>query len=289
VTRRGRLAAFAVAALALAAPSPAAAEAVSGAELVALADQAVDDAAARERLLEVDEVDGRPVAVRLALAGARGEEIADRARLIAAQVAAAAPQGTAAEARAQAHAVLDDARYKGSGLPRPLEKPLAWLSDKLEPLIDRINNLGTDVPGGPPVVWTLLAMLVLLLAGMGTSTSIRRRAIAIERERAAAVPEADDPNALERAAGQAERDEQWERAVRLRFRAGLLRLDRRKVLVYRPSLTTGEVARTLKVPAFDEVGARFDEIAYGGRAAERDDAEASQQGWKDVLAEVGRR
>jgi hypothetical protein len=288
VIHRGRLAAFAVAALALAAPSPAAAEAVSASELVALADRAISDEAARERLLTIDEVDGRPVAVRLALAGARGKEIADRARLIVA-LAPAAAQDAPTEARAQAHAVLDDARFKGAGLPRPLEKPLAWLSDRLEPLIDRINGLGGDVPGGPPVVWTLLALLVLLLAGMGTSTSIRRRAIAIERERAAAVPEADDPHALERAAGEAERDGQWERAVRLRFRAGLLRLDRRKVLVYRPSLTTGEVARTIKVPAFDEVGSRFDEIAYGGRAAEREDAEASEQGWKDVLAEVGRR
>jgi uncharacterized protein DUF4129 len=185
--------------------------------------------------------------------------------------------------------VLDAAKYKGAGLPRPLEKPLAWLSDRLEPIIDRINDFGGGVPGGPPVVWTLLAILVLLLASMITSTSIRRRATAIERERAAAIPEADDPHALERAAGEAERAEQWERAVRLRFRAGLLRLDRRKVLVYRPSLTTGEVARTLKVPAFDEVGSRFDEIAYGGRAAEREDAEASQQGWKDVLTEVSRR
>jgi Domain of unknown function (DUF4129) len=285
---RGRLAAFAVAALALVAPSPAAAEAVSGSELVALADQAVDDEAARARLLAVDEVDGRPVAVRLALAGARGKEIADRARLIAA-LAAAAPDGAPAEARAEAHAVLDDARFEGAGLPRPLDKPLAWLSDRIEPIIDAINDAGGEVPGGPPIVWTLLAFLVLLLAGMGTSSSIRRRVVAIERERAAAVPEADDPHALERAAGEAEREGQWERAVRLRFRAGLLRLDRRKVLVYRPSLTTGEVARTLKVPAFDEVGSRFDEIAYGGREAQREDAKASEQGWKDVLTEVGRR
>jgi Domain of unknown function (DUF4129) len=288
VRRRGRLAAFAVAALALAAPSPAAAEAVSASELVALADQAARDDDARERLLGVDEVDGRPVAVRLALAGARGEEIAARARLIAA-LASAPPPESATEARAQAHEVLDQAKYEGAGLPRPLEGPLGWLSDRIEPIVDRIDGFGRDVPGGPPVVWTLLAILVLLLAGMITSTSIRRRAIAIERERAAALPEADDPHALERAAGAAEREGQWERAVRLRFRAGLLRLDRRKVLVYRPSLTTGEVARTIKVPAFDAVGARFDEIAYGGREAEREDAEASQQGWKDVLAEVGRR
>jgi hypothetical protein len=196
---------------------------------------------------------------------------------------------SASEARAQAHEILDQSRYKGAGLPRPLEKPIGWLADRLEPLIDRVNDLGGSVPGGPPVVWTLLAILVLLLASMITSTSIRRRAIAIERERAAAVPAADNPQALEHEASKAERDGQWERAVRLRFRAGLLRLDRRKVLVYRPSLTTGEVARTLKEPAFDEVGARFDEIAYGGRPAEREDAELSERGWKDVLEAVARR
>src|SRR4029079_2929605 len=103
---------------------------------------------------------------------------------------------------------------------------LGWLADRLEPLIDRINDLGGDVPGGPPIVWTLLAVLVLLLASMIPSASIRRRATAIERERAAAVPAADNPQALERAAGEAERAEQWERAVRLRFRGGVLRLHR---------------------------------------------------------------
>ena len=64
--------------------------------------------------------------------------------------------------------------------------------------------------------------------------------------------------------------------MRLRFRAGLLRLDRRRVIVYRPSLTTGEVARAIGSPAFAEVGDRFDAIAYGGRPAEQEDAEAAQ-------------
>jgi hypothetical protein len=288
VIRRGRLAAFAVTVLVLAAPAVAAAEAVSGPELVALAERAADDDAARKQLLAVDEVDGRPVAVGVALAGARGKEIADRARLIV-ELANAPQDGAPATDRARAHEVLDDRRFKGSELPRPLEKPIRWLSHRVEPIITRINEIGHDVPGGVTAVWTLLAVLVLSVASTVASMSISRRALAIERSRAAAVPEADDPHALERAAAAAERDGEWERAVRLRFRAGLLRLDRRKILVYRPSLTTGEVARTIKVPAFAEVGTRFDEIAYGGRAAEREDAEASERGWKDVLAEVTRR
>ena len=54
--------------------------------------------------------------------------------------------------------------------------------------------------------------------------------------------------------------------MRLRFRAGLLRLDARELIEYRPSLTTGEVADAVASPAFARVGADFDEIAYGGRA-----------------------
>ena len=58
--------------------------------------------------------------------------------------------------------------------------------------------------------------------------------------------------------------------MRLRFRAGLLRLDARELIEYRPSLTTGEVAETIVSPTFDRIGADFDEIAYGGRFARED-------------------
>jgi hypothetical protein len=191
-----------------------------------------------------------------------------------------------ADARRRAAAVLSDRRYTGTGLPRPLHKPLEWLGDRIKPVFDWINSRGEDVPGGPVALWLALSALIVAAASTITGTTIRRRALAIERERAAALPEADDPHALERAADRAEQDGDYERAVRLRFRAGLLRLDRRRVLLYRPSLTTGEVARAIEAPAFAEVGARFDEIAYGGRAAEREDAEAARQGWEDVLAQA---
>ncbi len=274
-----------VATLALAAPATAAAESVTSSELTALGARAATDRQARDQLLAVDEVDGRPVDVRAALADARGQETAARTRAIAALVGEQA-QGSPAADRRRAAAVLDERRFKGAQLPQPLKKPLEWLGDRIQPVFDWIDDRGTTVPGGPLVLWLILAGGVLLAAGGVTGTTIRRRALAIERERTAAVPASDDPHALERMADRAEAEGEFERAVRLRFRAGLLRLDRRHVLVYRPSLTTGEVARAIKAPAFAEVGARFDEIAYGGRAAERVDAEAARQGWRDVLAQA---
>jgi hypothetical protein len=282
---RGRPAATLLAALALAGPSAAwAQEAVSGAELTALAERAADDESARAELLAVERVDGRAVAVREAMEGARGDELEQRARLIAAGVAGAEEPAGAAEPRREAQRVLEQRRYHGAELPRPFAGPLAWLGDKLEPVLEWINGQGAYVPGGPLVLWMVLSVGVLLAAFTVTGTTIRRRALAIERERRAALPATDDPRALEREAERAERDGDWELAVRLRMRAGLLRLDRRKVIAYRPSLTTGEVARAVKSPAFREVGERFDAIAYGGRPAEQDDAEHARRGWAEVLA-----
>jgi hypothetical protein len=225
--------------------------------------------------------------------------VSPRGRLAALAVAAlvlgapaaaeAADEWSPAVARAKAHEILQERRFEGADLPRPLQKPLEWLGRKLQPVLDWIDDRGARVPGGPVALWMVLAAGVLLAAGAITGTSIRRRALAIERERAAALPEAEDPAALERAAERAEREGDYERAVRLRFRAGLLRLDRRRILEYRPSLTTGEVARAIRAPAFAEVGARFDEIAYGGRPAAAEDAAAARRGWKDVIDQAAAR
>jgi hypothetical protein len=283
VSRRGRLVAPLLAALIMAAPSTAAAQEVSGNELVRLAERA-EDPAARAQLLAVETVEGRPVAVREALEGARGAELIRRALLIRSSVRAAYSAAPTAESRREAQAVLDERRFHGAELPRPFAGPLEWLGDRIEPVIEWIDERGAGLPGGSITLWTLLAAGVVLGAATLTSTTIRRRALAIERARRDALPATEDPRALEREAERAERDGDWERAVRLRFRAGLLRLDRRNVIVYRSSLTTGEVARAVDSPAFNEVGARFDAIAYGGRPAERDDAEHARRAWAEVLA-----
>jgi len=103
------------------------------------------------------------------------------------------------------------------------------------------------------------------------------------------APGAPDAGALEIAADLAEREGAIEQAVRLRFQAGLLRLDELGVLTYRPSLPNAAVSRRLGSPVFDELLRCFEEVVYGGRPAEPADARGSRDGWRQVLGDAGHR
>ena len=195
---------------------------------------------------------------------------------------------SAGESRAQAREILQERRFRGSDVPRPFAGILRWLGERLQPVADFFEDLSVKTPGGPPVLFAILGALVLLAASLLARGSIRRRAAAAARAARARSPACDDPGDLERDADRAAAAGEWETAVRLRFRAGLLRLDARDAIEYRPSLTTGEVRRAIVSPAFDRVGSDFDEIAYGGRPAQEADAQASREGWARVLSETGR-
>ena len=195
----------------------------------------------------------------------------------------------ASEARAHAREILEERRFRGSGVPRPFAGILRWLGDRLQPVSDLIDDISGWTPGGRPVVFFVLSALVLFAALGLARGSIRRRASAAARAARARAPTREDPAALERDADRAAANGEWETAVRLRFRAGLLRLDARELIEYRPSLTTGEVADAVASPTFERVGADFDAIAYGGRPAGEQDEAASREGWQRVLDEAGAR
>jgi hypothetical protein len=201
-------------------------------------------------------------------------------------LAQAAPD--AAQARARAREILRERRFRGSGVPRPFAGLLRWLGDRLRPVVEFIDDLAVRIPGGRPVVFVILSALVLLAAAALARGSIRRRAAAAVRAVRARTPAREDPAELEREAARAAAAGEWETAVRLRFRAGLLRLDARELIVYRSSLTTGEVAAAVGSPTFERVGADFDEIVYGGRPAGEQDDAASREGWQRLLSEVRR-
>jgi hypothetical protein len=185
----------------------------------------------------------------------------------------------AAAAREQAREILSQRRYHDTEVPRPFKGPLGWAGDRLQDVGHWFAGLFDDVdgalPGGALVVWLLIAAIVVALAVVVARAAIRRRVARVHAPRASAAP-TDDPRALEREADAAERAGEWERAVRLRFRAGALRLAAQ-------AKTTGDIAAELGSPEFERFGAGFDAIAYGGREAAEDDARASRETWAKVL------
>lgn len=192
-----------------------------------------------------------------------------------------------AVAREQAREILGQRRYQPADVPRPFEGVLEWLGDRLRPVGDAFDWLLSSGPGR----FVLVAGLIALVAVV-TTTIARRRGPAMDSLRGRARDrdgeESLDPTELERAADAAERRGDLEQALRLRFRAGLLRLDAAGAIRLRPSLTSGDVRRGLRQPGFDDLALTFDEVAYGGRAASRDDVRAARDRWPQVLARAAR-
>jgi Domain of unknown function (DUF4129) len=285
VTKPWVVALAAVAALAL--PGVATAAEATGAEVRALAARAADDPAALAELRAIDVVDGRRIDLRAALAGAEGEELRGRLTVLAQGGAEVAGGGSPREA---AERILSERRFHESEVPRPFHGILEWLGDTFGFVGRPFGWLADHVPGGPVAMWVAFGAAAIALAVFVARRTASRRAgrgLALARERRHA--EATDPRELERRADEAERRGDLETTVRLRFRAGLLRLGRKEVIPLRESLTSGQVRRLIRLREFDRLARDHDEIAYGGRAASRDDAEAARSGWPVVVAKAAPR
>jgi hypothetical protein len=261
---------------AFALPAAAQATEVTADEFRTLAGEAVDDRAALAELRRVDVVDGQSVDVRGALRGARGDDLEVRLRNLEASV----PEGAEPlpfDPSAEARDVLAEDRFQTDS-PRPLKGFFEWLGD-LVPDFDWLDGL---IPGPPGVTWLALAALIGVLAWVLGRRTLTRR---IDTFNAAQAAEAtrDDPRTLERLAAEAEAAGEFEQALRLRFRAGLLRLDAHGAIDYRPSISTREVSRKLRSEDFDALALTFDDVVYGGRAAGDADAEEARVRWREVV------
>jgi hypothetical protein len=267
-------------------PAPAAgAENATGDEVARLArEAATGDEVAFETLQAIDEVDGRPVDLRAAL-DATGAEVESRLQTLA-RAPAAAPRG----AQGVASDILDERRFTGTDLPQPLRGPLEALADRLRDLGEPLGALIDALPGEGSVEWIFLALIVAAVSAFVAVRLGRRRArLQAQRTLTDLHAERRDPRELEAAAARAEAEGDLERALRLRFAAGLVRLDEGRLIVFNPSLTTGDVARRLGSPDFDRVATIFDEVVYGRRPATGDDVTATRAGWDRVIAGKGAR
>jgi hypothetical protein len=196
-------------------------------------------------------------------------------------------QGTswdADRARAEARDILSERRFRSVDPPRPLRGFFESVGDWLRRAFEEVADV---FPGGGSALWVFLGLIAVAIAAVVARSVIRRRrsaaGFATRRKSGATV---DDPRRLEREADAAERAGDLERAIRLRFRAGLLRLGHAGAIDWHPSITTGQVASTLGSGDFDEIARIFEEIVYGRRAAATPDVTRTRDGWQRVLAEA---
>lgn len=278
--------ALAVAGLVMLALAPAAlAGSATGFQVKQLALAAArGDAAALARLREVDRIDGRPVGLAAAL-DADGAELHSRLETLAASTGAT--QAGAGDARQQAAKILDERRFHESRVPRPLHGVLEWLGQKLRALARPFDWLADRIPGGRATLWTALAALVVALAALvATRLGARRGGRLLDTAGGRRSARAPDPDRLEREAAEAERRGDLDLALRLRFRAGLIRLARADVIPAHEPLTSGQLRRLVRSPAFDRLAFDLDEIVYGDRPASSEEVGRSRESWPRVLDEV---
>jgi hypothetical protein len=206
-------------------------------------------------------------------------------------IAAVDPQ----QAQSEARHILAGRRYRGAPVPRPLHGVLRWIGDRFSPITHWIGDRFSWLPSWsvPWVEWGAVIIVVLVIAAFVKSmVTARTRARQLDPDGAGArnAARGDDPVALEAEATAAEARGDLALAVRLRFRAGLVRLDRdAHAISYRPSITTNDVRAELGSPAFDDLADTFEEITYGSAPAEITDTEDARRQWPRVVGTAKRR
>jgi hypothetical protein len=235
--------------------------------------------------------------------------------------AAGAQEPSAEEARARAEQILSENKYRDDGGPinRPVREVERWFDrnptttqyrppqsgGKPKPPPKPPKAIGSLEGLGPILAGVLIAALVTVIGLLAffVIRSLRRRDARDRSKRkdpkrgtrqpvaAAELLDPDIagirmPDQIEALAAEAEAAGDFSRAVRLRFRAGLLRLDDASVLPFDPSLTTGQLMRTLRNSTFDGLALTFDRVVYGEVAATATEAGAARHDWPTVVRET---
>jgi hypothetical protein len=197
-----------------------------------------------------------------------------------------------AAAHRAAAAILAEGRFHQPPVPDPLRGVAAWVGNAvLDPFnaIGRlVVHLGRVFPGGVAGVWAVGGALLLFAVWL---LFVRRARFQLGQalDELSVGIRLQTPAELEREAAIAERAQDWDDAVRLRFRAGILRLGEKLELASTETVPNHMIGRVLRSRRFDSLAERFDEVAYGGGAATAADAEQQRNEWPELLSEAGKR
>jgi hypothetical protein len=185
--------------------------------------------------------------------------------------------------RAEAERILSQPEYRVETTTS--ERFSTWVRDMWLRFLEFLESVAGLV-GGPLVLGLILILVVVVAAVLIARNLGKRRAREMEERirREHVMARGDDPGALEDAADMAAAAGELAEAVRLRFRAGLLRLDEVGLITYRPGLTSNEITDLLRSPLFEKLARRFDEIVYGRQPATAIDYENSKLGWRDLTS-----
>ena len=190
-------------------------------------------------------------------------------------------------ARRVAEDILADPRYHPRRGPRPLAGFFERLGELIvDPVIRFFESIGGALPDIGSPAWIALAagvVIAALVVAVRLSSGRGRQRFS-SRGLTGDDEHGLGPDELERRADEAERRGDLDAALRLRFLAGLARLDDAGVLRLRPGLTNAAVSRTLRSRDFDGLANDFDEVTYGGRPATPADVTTARSTWPGVVA-----
>jgi hypothetical protein len=196
--------------------------------------------------------------------------------------------GSAEAATHLARAILAEGRFHQPPVPRPLHGALTAIGTAMRAPFDALDDavvaLGALFPGGVVGVWGVLAIIVLGSAWLLARRRSRTALAGGSGARAGGREVRERASELDRAAETAELSGRLADAVRLRFRAGLMRLEERGTIATAGSTPTSDVSRILSSSRFDGLARRFDEIAYGGSQPVAADVDAARLEWPLVLS-----
>jgi hypothetical protein len=190
-----------------------------------------------------------------------------------------------AQLRERAQEILSQQRFHARKSPAPFRGVFRWLGDRLAPVLDPVQRFFARLFENTAAQVTLVIIVVLVVVVISRLAIRRRAATALGDGGRRARRGRDDPAALEREAERAEADGDFEHAIRLRFRAGVLRLQLAGRVQRGDTTATRAIGRQLNSHLFDAIGDTFDAVAYGGNPATERDARSTRESWTRVLSE----
>ncbi len=192
------------------------------------------------------------------------------------------------ELREIAERILAERAYAESE-PSVLSRIFDWLAELFDIDIPSPETGALDA-GGAGLVGlrtALIVMVILALVGWGASYVIRQRTSLRPADHEAPISEAGwTVNEMERRASAAAKRGDFAEALRLRFEAGLVRLEKRGTLSRHTTRTSGQVGEAVRLREFDQVADVFDAVIYGGRPAASEDDAFSASAWPVIVAQA---